>query len=88
MIKEERDGGLERLNDRRPVIDWHVLGDVLLLEEVDTSYGFEAGCCETVHRREAAQVQKMKRNHRNVSEDREESECSRAVLGHHLGSAT
>lgn len=70
------------------MIDWHVPEDVLLLEEVDSSYGLEAGWCEMVYRREAAQVQKMKRNHRNVSEDREESECSRVVLGHHLGSAT
>lgn len=70
------------------MIDWHAPEDVLLLEEVDSSSGLEVGWCETVHGREAAQVQKMKRNHRNVSEDREESECSRAVLGHHLGSAT
>lgn len=54
------------------MIDWHVLGDMLLLEEVDSSYGLEAGWCEPVPGREAAQVPKMKRNHRNVSEDREE----------------
>lgn len=88
MIKEERDGRAGETERTEACDRLACPGDVLLVEEVDTSYGFEAGFCEMVHRREAAQVQKMKRNHRSVSEDREESECSRAVLGHHLGNAT
>lgn len=49
-----------------PVTDWHVLEEVLLLEDMNSSYGLEAGCCEEVHGSGAAQVQKIKGNHRNV----------------------
>lgn len=50
----------------RRVIGWHVLEKVLLLEEMNSSYGLGAGWCGKVHGRGAAQVQKIKGNHRNV----------------------
>lgn len=39
---------------------------MLLLEEMNSSYGLEAGWYKRVQRRETAQVQKIKGSHRNV----------------------
>lgn len=50
----------------RLVIDRHVLEEVLLLEEMNSSY--EARWGKKVQRREAAQVQKIQGSHRNVWE--------------------
>lgn len=48
-------------------MDWHVLEEVLLLEEMNSSYGLE-GWRGKVHRSGAAPVQRIKGIHRNVEE--------------------
>lgn len=65
-IKEEPDERAGLGVPWRLVIDWHVLEEGLLLEELNSSYGLEAGWCKKVQRREAAQVQKIKGSPRNV----------------------
>lgn len=82
-IKEEPDERAGLGLAWRLVIDWHVLEEVLLLEEMNSSYGLEAGWCKKVQRREAAQVQRIKGSHRNVWKTEESEECSTVELGRH-----